>query len=100
MHGLDSGELAVCLEGQLQIAVNKQLVEALCVECVSHIIHLKLDGGSAAAGRRRVDVAKDASCTEYDLARACKFHNGDFLAYSPQTLGRNAKLGLGVVSEN
>ena len=100
MDDFDSGKLAVGLEGQLQVSIYKQLVETFGIECVSHIVHLNFDGGSAAAGRRRVDVAKDTSCTEDDLTRACKLHNGDFLADSPEHLGRNAKLGLGVVAEN
>ena len=100
MYDLDTGEVAIGLEGQLQVTVYKQLVEALSVTCVSYIVHLNLDRSSAAAGRWRVNVAKDTTRSEDDGVGALELHNGNLLALAPEHLHRNADIGLGVRAQN
>ena len=100
VYDLNSGELAVGLEGQLQVSIYKQLVETFGVACVGHIVHLKLDRGSAAAGRRRVDVAKDTTCTKNNGAWALELHNGNLLADTPEHLHRNADIRLRVRAQD
>jgi len=100
MYDLDSSELAVCLEGQFQITVYKQLVEALGVACISYIIQLNLDRSSAAAGRRSISVAKDTTCAEDDGAGALELHNSNLLADTPEHLHRDSDIGLRVCAQD
>jgi len=97
---LDSGELTVGLEGQLQVSIYEQLVETFSVACVSHIVHLNLDRSSAAAGRWRVDVAKDTTCAKNNGAGALELHNGNLLAFAPEHLHRNSDIGLRVRAQD
>jgi hypothetical protein len=43
MHNLYSCQLAIGLKARLQVAVNKELMEALCIARVGHIVQLKLN---------------------------------------------------------
>ena len=96
MDDLNPCELAVGLEWQLQVAVDEQLVEALYVAGVGYIVHLKLDGCSAAASGWRIDVAKYSPRAKYDCARSVELHNGDFLADPPEHLHSDTAVGLRV----
>jgi hypothetical protein len=100
VYDLDSGELAIGLERQLQIAIYKQLVETLCITCVGYIVQLNLNGGSAPAGGRSVDVTKDTTCSEDNGAGALELHNGNLLALAPEHLHRNAYIGLRVSAQD
>ena len=38
MFDLDTGKLAISLESKLMVAVNEELMESLCIECVGDAV--------------------------------------------------------------
>ena len=100
MDDFDARQLTIGLEGQLQVAVNEQLMKALNVTGISYIVHLKLDGSAAAARRGSINITEHPAGTQDDLGRALELHNGRLPALTPEYLRRHTYFRLRVTSQN
>jgi len=94
------GELTVCFEGKLQVAVYEKLVETFGIAAVGHIVQLKLDRGAAATRGRGINVAKHTTGAEDNGLGALEFHNGYLLAFAPEDLGCDAGGGFGMAAKD
>ena len=100
MDHLNARELAIGLELLLQVAVDEQLMETFGIARVSNVIQLNLHRRSAAARRRRINVAKDPSCAKDYALRTREFHHGDLLPNPPEHLWRNTDVGFRVTAQD
>ena len=74
-------------------------MKALRIADLRDLVHLKLDGSSTTPGWGSVDIAQNTPCPKNDFLRTAEFHDGDFLADTPEHLRRDANLGLRVAAE-